>query len=81
MYGGEVDKIHFVASLPNTSRDICIGNGSRVQLEIPDSEIAEVIKLVAYKGKAFAVTIEEIPSGLKDLSSEPAWSADEPDEV
>uniref|UniRef100_A0A6M3KA84 Uncharacterized protein n=1 Tax=viral metagenome TaxID=1070528 RepID=A0A6M3KA84_9ZZZZ len=55
-------KIDFIASLPDIQSAINIsGNGAvRVKLDIPESEIADAIKLVMLKGKAFKVNIETI---------------------
>jgi hypothetical protein len=32
----------------------------RIKLDVPETEIAEVIKLTLLRGKAFKVTIEEV---------------------
>ena len=55
-------KIEFVASLPDIQSAITIsGEGAtRVRFEIPESEIANAVKLVMLKGKAFKVTIVPI---------------------
>ena len=55
-------KIEFIASLPDVSTAIAIsGDGStRVKLDIPESELAEAVKLVMLKGQAFKVKIETI---------------------
>jgi|LFRM01.1.fsa_nt_gb hypothetical protein len=54
------NKIEFVASLPQIQSAVKIsgGDGSRVQLDIPDTELAAVVKLLTYKNKVFKVTIE-----------------------
>ena len=54
-------KIEFVASLPDIQSAISVGgDGARVKLDIPESDLAQVIKLVMLKGKAFKVSIEEV---------------------
>ena len=55
-------KIEFIASLPDIQSAINIsGEGhTRVKFDIPESEIAEAIKLVTLKGQAFKVRIEAI---------------------
>jgi len=55
-------QIEFIATLPDSSTAISIsGDGaSRVKLDIPDSELANAVKLVLLKGKAFRVKIEPI---------------------
>jgi len=54
--------IQFIASLPDIQSAIAIsGEGAtRVKLDIPESEIANAVKLVTLKGKAFRVTIEPV---------------------
>jgi hypothetical protein len=52
-------KINFVASLPMIQSALSVGgDGARLKLDIPETDIAEVIKMVMLKGKAFKVTIE-----------------------
>jgi hypothetical protein len=56
-------KIEFIASLPPIQSAINIdgqGDGARIKLDIPASEMEQVIKLQKLTGKAFKVTIEEI---------------------
>lgn len=54
--------IEFIASLPDIQSAIQVsGNGAvRVKLDIPESEIANAVKLVMLKGQAFKVCIETI---------------------
>ena len=51
--------IEFIASFPDIQSAISIGGdgASRVKLDVPESEIAEVVKLVLLKGQAFKVKI------------------------
>ena len=56
-----MDKISFIASLPSIQSAILIsgdGNGAKIKLEVPQSEISEVLKLASLYGKCFKVTIE-----------------------
>ena len=57
-----MEKIEFIASFSQIMSAIQLdgmdGN-SRVKLDIPASEIEAVMKLIAMKGQAFKVTIEE----------------------
>ena len=55
-------EITFIASLPNIQSAINIGGdgATRVKLDIPESELAEAVKLVLLKEQAFKVTIETI---------------------
>jgi HSP20 family molecular chaperone IbpA len=58
-----MEKICFLSSLPDIQSAINIsgtGNGVRLKLDVPETEIAEVIKLTLLRGKAFKVTIEEV---------------------
>lgn len=54
-------KIEFIASLPPIQSAINIngmGDGARIKLDIPASDIEQVIKLQKMTGKAFKVIIE-----------------------
>lgn len=55
-------EIEFIASLPDIQSAISIGGdgATRVKLDIPESELAEAVKLVMLKGQAFRVKIETI---------------------
>jgi len=58
-----MEKICFLSSLPDIQSAINIsgaGNGARLKLDVPETEIAEVIKLALLRGKTFKVTIEEV---------------------
>jgi len=59
-------KIQFVACLPDNQSAISIGGdgATRIKLDIPESELAEAIKLVLLKGQTFQVTIENEPSAM-----------------
>jgi len=54
-------KIEFIASLPDIQSAINIGGdgATRLKLDIPESELAEAVKLVLFKGMAFKVIIED----------------------
>lgn len=53
-------KIEFVASLPQIQSAIKIsgGDGSRIQMDVPDTDLAAVVRLLAFKNKVFKVTVE-----------------------
>ena len=55
-------QISFIASFPDIQSAITIsGEGAtRVKFDIPESEIANAVKLVLLKGQAFKVSIETI---------------------
>lgn len=55
-------EIKFVASLPPVQSAIKVsgnGDGARITLEIPESELAEAIKLMLFRGKTFDVVIRD----------------------
>lgn len=57
-----MEPITFTATLANTLSAIRLhgqDSSSRLDLEIPASEVAQVAKLLLYQGQAFKVTIEE----------------------
>lgn len=59
----EIEKIEFIASLPPIQSAINIdgqGNGARIKLDIPASEMLAVVQLQLMIGKAFRVTVEEL---------------------
>ena len=63
--GEEMEKIEFIASLPPIQSAVSVsgnGDGARVKLDVPGSEMSEVLKLLLLTGKSFKVTIEEINS-------------------
>jgi hypothetical protein len=54
--------IEFIASLPPIQSAISIsgnGDGARIKLDIPQSEMAAIIQLQLMQGKALKVTVEE----------------------
>ena len=62
-----MEKIEFVASLPPIQSALNIGgaenDASRVKIDVPGTEIAQVVKLLLLRGKVFKVTIEEVEDG------------------
>ena len=54
--------IQFIASLADITTAISIGadGATRVKFDIPESELANAVKLILLKGKAFKVSIEEV---------------------
>ena len=55
-----MEDIQFVASLPEIQSAISIGgDGGRIKLDIPESEIAALVKLAAYgRGRVLQITIK-----------------------
>ena len=56
-----MDKISFIASLPAIQSAILIsgdGNGAKIKLEVPQSEVLEILKLSSLYGKCLKVTVE-----------------------
>ena len=59
-------KIEFTASLPPIQSAILIngaGDGARIKLDIPQSEILQVLELQKLTNKIFSVIIEEKKEG------------------
>lgn len=56
-----MNKFSFTASLPPIQSAISVsgqGDGARIKLDIPQSELAAIINLQLLSGKVFKVTIE-----------------------
>ena len=52
-------KINFNASLPDIQSALSVGGtGARLKLDVPETDLAEVIKMVMVKGKLLRVTVE-----------------------
>ena len=63
----EINKIEFIASLPPIMSAISvdgIGNGARIKLDIPASEMLQVVQLQTFVGKLFKITIEKYESDV-----------------
>lgn len=59
-----MDRITFIASLPPIQSAISLdgyGDGARIKIDVPRSDISEVLKLQGLAGQTFKVTIE--PTG------------------
>jgi len=55
------EKLTFYASLPPIASAVTIGGdqATRIKLDIPSSELAQVLKLISfYSGKVFRITVE-----------------------
>jgi hypothetical protein len=58
-------RIQFTAALPPIQSAISVGgDGARIKLDIPETDLAQALKLVMLKGKAFRVTIEADDDGV-----------------
>ncbi|GAV24794.1 hypothetical protein ciss_07270 [Carboxydothermus islandicus] len=58
-----MEKISFIASLPPIQSAVSVsgnGDGARVKLDVPGSEMSEVLKLLLLTGKTFRVTVEAV---------------------
>ena len=57
------DKISFIASLPPIQSAWKLGggegDGARLQLDIPGTDITEAVRLLTMRGRTFRVIIEE----------------------
>ena len=63
----EIKKIEFIASLPPIMSAISVdgvGNGARIKLDIPASEMLQVVQLQTFVGKLFKITIEKYESDV-----------------
>ena len=59
----DLPELNFVASLPNIQSAINVsggGDGMRVKIDIPESDIGEAVKMALYRGTAFVVTIKPL---------------------
>lgn len=60
----EIDEIRFVASLPPIQSALNIGgaegDASRIKLDVPGTETAQVLRLLLLRGQAFEVTIRPV---------------------
>jgi hypothetical protein len=53
------EAVTFLASMPDVLSQLRIGkDGMRLQLEIPESEMAAALKLVLYRDRVLRVTVE-----------------------
>lgn len=55
--------MEFAATLPDIQSAISVsgaGNGARIKLDVPNSDLAEVLKLVLYQGQLLKVKVEVI---------------------
>jgi hypothetical protein len=62
MKGGD-NMIEFIASLPPIMSAITVsgnGDGARVKLDIPQSEMAAIVQLQLMQGRALKVTVEDL---------------------
>ncbi len=65
--------IEFIATLADVQSAISISSegATRVKFDIPESELANAVKLLLLKGKAFRVSIEPIEdNGKKSIIEE-----------
>ncbi len=57
-------RVEFTASLPAIQSALSVGgDGARLKLDIPESDLPQVLQLVLLKGQAFRVTIDTGESG------------------
>jgi hypothetical protein len=54
-----MDKIQFLATIPPIQSGLKFGgDGARIQLDIPETELSEAAKLILCKNKVLKVTVE-----------------------
>ena len=54
-------KIEFIASLPPIQSAVSVsgnGDGARIKLDVPETEMLAVMKLMQLRGMSFKVTVE-----------------------
>lgn len=62
----ELSRATFAASIPPIMSGIKAGgDGMRLQLDIPESDMGEAVKLVAMRGKRLRVTVEVVENGKR----------------
>ena len=62
------DSVTFLASFPPIQSAIKLDgrDGARIQLDIPENEMGNFIKVLMWKGEVFQVTIERIKQEKND---------------
>lgn len=61
----------FLASFPPIQSAIKVyghRNGMRVQIDVPESEMGEAVKLLAWREKVLSVTVEPVKDGSRGES-------------
>jgi hypothetical protein len=56
-----IEPIRFIASLPPTQTAIQLdgrGDGARIKLDVPATELAQVLRLILHAGRCIKVTVE-----------------------
>ena len=54
----KIESISFLACLPDVLSQMKIGkDGMRIQLEVPETELAEALKLVLWRDKRLRITV------------------------
>lgn len=59
-----MEKITFTASLPAIQSALTLsgnGDGARVKLDIPGTDLSSAMRLMLLAGRAFQVTVEPLP--------------------
>ena len=59
-------KIEFIASLPAIQSALTVsgnGDGARLKLDVPGTDMPQVLKLLLMTGRSFRVTIQEVDDG------------------
>lgn len=58
------ERIQFIASLPPIQSAVSLdgmGDGARIKIDIPRTELPKLVDFMNLAGKAFKVTVEELP--------------------
>ena len=61
----EKERIEFEASIAPLDSGIKVGqSGARVQIDIPESEMPSIVRLLLMRGKPLKITVEEVSESL-----------------
>jgi hypothetical protein len=63
--GDVKEPLRFLASFPPIQSAIKIGDGARIQFDVPETELAAVKRLLDMRGKVLVVTVEEEDDGAQ----------------
>lgn len=65
---GQEDKVTFTASIAPLQSAITVASdgGARVKIDIPESEMPAIVRLMLYRGMAIRVTVEPVQESSGD---------------
>jgi len=69
--------VSFLASFPPIQSAIKVGqDGARVQLDIPETEMPSIVRLMFMRGIVLKITVERGPQPKPTKPTEPEWGDD-----